>query len=298
MNLDFKYRGKTATTEDIKTINKLIENDPNQSRRTLSKKLCEIWNWRQPNGVLRDMVCRGFLLELERAGYITLPKKKLSPNNPFINRKRPSQILIDNTSIENKVSQLRPLKIIQVRYTNLEKVFNSLIEQHHYLGYCHPVGEQLKYMVYTKDRPLACFVWSSAARHIGSRDRFIGWKPDVRRRNLHLIAYNSRFLILPWVKIPYLASHLLAELSKRVGYDWQCVYGHPVYYLETFVDKSKFKGICYQAANWKYIGDTTGLGKNDHTKKVNRTIKAVWGYPLVKNFRMKMCNGYAKDNNN
>jgi hypothetical protein len=289
MNLNVKYRGRIATTNDVQTIKQVINENPHFHRTALSKRLCEIWDWRQANGALRDMVCRGFLLALERANYITLPPKRRYPNNPFVNRKKPAKITVDTTTIKSKVPLLKPLMFIQVRYTNLEKVFNSLIEQYHYLGYCHPVGEQLKYMVYKNDRPIACFAWSSAARHIGSRDKYIGWNQSLRKKNLHLMAYNSRFLILPWVKVKYLASHLLAEMTKRLPVDWQQVYAHPVYYLETFVDKSLFKGTCYKAANWIYLGDTKGLGKDAKTKKVNRSIKAVMGYPLVKDFREKLC---------
>jgi len=238
------------------------------------------------------MVCRGFLLELERAGHIVLPAKKRNPNNPFLKRNKPSPIAVDKSTIESKVCLVKPLKFIQVRYTNLEKTFNSLVEQYHYLGYCHPVGEQLKYIVYKKDRPVACFAWSSAARHIGSRDKYIGWTQELRKKNIHLIAYNSRFLILPWIKVPHLASHLLAEMAKQLFSDWRRIYKHPVYYLETFVDKSLFKGTCYRAANWIYLGDTTGRGKNDQTNKANRSIKAVWGYPLIKNFKTKLCEQY------
>jgi hypothetical protein len=291
MTLNVKYRGKIATIKDVEDIKQAIIKNPHLGRTALSQKLCEIWNWRQSNGALRDMICRGFLLELERAGHITLPPKKCNPNNPFINRKKPLKIEVNQTPIISKVSIIKPLKIIQVRNTNLEKLFNSLIEQYHYLGYCHPVGEQLKYMVYKKDRPIACFAWSSAARHIGSRDKYIGWDQKLRKKNMHLMAYNSRFLILPWVKIPYLASHLLAEMAKLLPIDWQGVYKHPIYYLETFVDKSLFKGTCYKAANWIYIGDTKGLGKDAKTKKVNRSIKAIWGFPLVKDFKQRLCNG-------
>ena len=152
------------------------------------------------------MVCRGFLLQLHRAGYIKLPLRKCTPNNPLSNRKQPQKIEIDQTSIYTSLSTIRPLEIRQVRGTSFEKLFNSLINQYHYLKYCHPVGEHLKYIVSANKRPVACLAWSSAPRHIGSRDRFIGWSADVRKKNLHLIAYNSRFLILNWVRITYLVS--------------------------------------------------------------------------------------------
>ncbi len=140
-------------------------------------------------------------------------------------------------------------------------------------------------MVFTQGRPIACLAWSSAPRHINCRDKFIGWSPDIRKKNLHLIAYNSRFLVLPWVKIKNLASHLLGAMSKVLPVGWQRVYNHPIYFLETFVDTERFRGTCYRAANWIYLGNTTGRGKDDQTHRANRSIKAVLGYPLSKNFQ-------------
>ena len=291
MNLEFRYRGKVVTIEDIAFINQLIGNNPGASRWALSKKLCLAWNWVQPNGVLKDMVCRGLMLELHRAGHIRLPAKKRRVANPFVNRKRPEKVTIDQTPIDAKLSEIEPLEFRQVRRTASEKLFNSLVEQYHYLKYCHPVGEQLKYIVYFQQRPIACLAWSSAPRHIGCRDRFIGWSAHSRKKHIHLMAYNTRFLILPWVYIRFCASHILGRMAKVISKDWQSIYNHPIYFLETFVDKERFAGTCYKAANWIYLGDTTGRGKNDQTKKANRSIKAVWGYPLVKHFRSLLSEG-------
>ena len=291
MSLEFRYRGKVVTDVDIALIRQLILDNPNDSRWALSKKLCRAWNWIQPNGTLKDMVCRGLMLELHRAGHIRLPAKKRRVNNPFVNRTKPARVTIDQSPVNGKLSQIKPLRFCQVRRTGLEKLFNSLIEHYHYLGYCHPVGEQLKYIVYCQQRPLACLAWSSASRHIGCRDRFIGWSAHSRKAHIHLLAYNSRFLILPWVRVGYLASHILARMAKIVCQDWQAIYRHPIYYLETFIEKNRFAGTCYKAANWIYLGDTTGRGKNDHTNKVNRSIKSVWGYPLSKHFRTLLSTG-------
>jgi len=235
------------------------------------------------------MVCRGLMLGLHRAGHIRLPEKKSHPKNPFVDRKKPGKVKIDKSPINGRLSQIKPFKYEQVRRTPAEQLFNSLIEHYHYLGYCHPVGEQLKYIVYWQKRPIACLSWSSAPRHIGCRDRFIGWSAKQRQKGLHLMAYNCRFLILPWVKVACLASHILANMAKIVSKDWLSVYSHPIYFLETFVDKQRFAATCYKAANWLYLGDTTGRGKNDQTHKQNRSIKAVWGYGLSKNFRSKLC---------
>jgi hypothetical protein len=289
MDLEIKYRGKIPTTEDVVFINNLIQNNPHDSRRALSIKLCQAWNRVQPNGAFRDMVCRGFMLELHRAGYIQLPAKRCTPNNPLVHRRKPEPIRIDQDPLSTVLKQVRPLRFCQVRKTGKEKLFNSLIDGYHYLGYVQPVGEHLKYIIFTDNRPIACLAFSSAPRHIGCRDRFIGWDAKIRKKNISLMAYNSRFLILPWIKIPYLASHILSRIGKILSKDWQNLYHHPVYYLETFVDTEHFKGICYQAANWIYLGRTTGRGKNDQTNKVNRSIKAVWGYPLAKDFREHLC---------
>jgi len=293
MDLGIKYRGRVATTSDVTFINKLIKDNPHDSRRALSVKLCKAWNWIQPNGALKDMVCRGFMLELHRAGYIQLPAKKRTPNNPLLNRKTPDNIQIDNSSFSTSLKKVLPLEFCQIRRSGKEKIFNSLMDRYHYLGYCQPVGEHLKYIVYTNKRPVACLAFSSAPRHIGCRDRFIGWDKHNRQKNISLMAYNTRFLILPWIEVKYLASHILSRIAKILPKDWLSFYRHPVYYLETFVDTEKgFKGTCYKAANWIYLGKTTGRGKDDQTRKPNRSIKDVYGYPLVKDFREKLCGGY------
>ena len=291
MELPIRYRGRQATSEEVVFIRRLIVDNPDDSRRALSVKLCKALNWVQPNGALRDMVCRGYMLELHRAGYIKLPAKKCSPPNPLVDRRKPTEISIDQRPLVTALKNIRPLKLQQVRRSRLEKLFNSLIEAYHYLGYCQPVGEHLKYIVFAGQRPVGCLAWSSAARHIGCRDRFIGWSAQYRRKHIHLIACNTRCLILPWVRVAYLASHILAQMAKAVAVDWQRVYNHRIYYLETFVDKERFAGSCYKASNWIYLGDTTGRGKNDQSKKANRSIKAVFGYPLIKDFRRHLCGG-------
>ncbi len=282
------YRGRKATRADIACINQLITDNPTASRYALSKMLCRKWNWVQSNGNLRDMIARGFMLELHRNGHITLPARKIKPNNPFVNRKKPEHVDIDQTPVKTDLKGIKPLEVVQVRNSSNEPLFNSLIEHHHYLGYCHPVGEQLKYMVFVDKRPAACFSWSSAPRHIGARDRYIGWNKEHRDHNLRYIVYNSRFLILPWFRVPHLASHLLGYMAGNLSKDWESVYCHPVYYLETFVDTELFSGTCYKSANWKYLGNTTGRGKNENRHIKTRSIKAVWGYPLTKDFRTKL----------
>jgi hypothetical protein len=283
------YRGKRITEQDVSFIREMIVQHPGESRRVLSQRLCQAWGWRQPNGALRDMVCRGLMLMLHRGGHIELPARRKNPLNPLADRNKPALVKIDPHPLQGSLSSVLPLEIRQVRRTTLEKLCDSLIEQYHYLGYCQPVGEHLKYLVFAHQRPISCMIYSSAPRHIGCRDRFIGWPAAVRRQNLHLIAYQSRFLILPWVHVSYLASHLLGWMARLLPADWQQVYHHPVYFQETFVNPERFKGTCYKAANWIYLGKTTGRGKNDQTKKPNRSIKAVWGYPLCRDFRDRLC---------
>jgi hypothetical protein len=282
---EFQYRGRAIRVEDILYIRELIAAHPSESRRRLSKLLCEAWHWRQPNGALRDMVCRGMLLMLERASQITLPPVSYVRHNPLAKRARPAPVLTDTTMIEDRLGNLQPLAFEQVRRTTDEPLFNSLMEEHHYLGYEQPVGEHLKYLVWSQGRPIACIAWSSAPRHLGSRDRYIGWNAEARRRNIRFIAYNTRFLILPWVRVEHLASHILSRMAARISADWQQMYEHPVYFLETFVDSERFRGTCYRAANWVVLGKTTGRGKASNSYVPNRSIKEVLGYPLTKRFR-------------
>lgn len=279
-----------VTDADVAFIDHLISEHPTASRRALSRKLCEAWNWVQPNGAPRDMVCRGLMLELHRAGHIELPKQRWIPPNPLAQRPRPTAATIDTTPLRSVLGAIRPLAFCQVRRTPDELLFNSLLEQYHYLSYTQPVGEHLKYLVYAQGRPIACLAWSSAPRHLGARDRFIGWSPEARRKNIRFIAYNTRFLILPWVEVPHLASHLLGRMARLLPQDWKQTYGHSVYFLETFIDPQRFRGTCYRAANWVVLGRTTGRGKDDQTMKPNRPIKEVLGYPLSKRFRERLCN--------
>jgi hypothetical protein len=235
------------------------------------------------------MVCRGLMLALHRAGHITLPPVRWVNPNPLgrrgTERRAPVPVPVDSTPVSVPLAALRPLAIAEVRGTEAEPLVNSLIAQYHPLGYTHPVGEQLKYLVTTQGRPIACLVWSSAPRHLGPRDRFIGWTAEMRRTHVRFLAYNTRFLILPWVHVPHLASHLLGQMARLVPADWQRRYGHAVVFLETFVDPTRSRGTCYRAANWVVLGQTTGRGNNDHTYRPNRSRKVILGYPLTPRFR-------------
>ena len=282
------YRGRVITDDDVAFIRALIARHPGASRRQLSHALCAAWHWVQPNGAPRDMVCRGLMLALHRAGHIALPPVRRVTLNPLTRRTRPRPVAVDRTPVRTTLRALGPLEIRQVRRTADEALCNGLIEQYHYLGYVQPVGEHLKHIVYAAERPIACFAWSSAPRHLGPRDRFIGWSHAARRQNLRFVVYNSRYLILPWVEVPHLASHLLGTMTRRLAAEWTRVYGHPVYFVETFVDPTRFRGTCYRAANWLVLGRTTGRGKADLTHRPNRPLKDVLGYPLVQDFRARL----------
>jgi hypothetical protein len=235
---------------------------------------------------LRDVVCRGLLLMLERTGQIELPPVRWRIRGQCRSeRRRPESLLIDTTPLVMPLKALGPVEIQRVRRTADEPLFNSLMEHYHYLSYEQPVGEHLKYLVWAQGRPIACLAWSSAPRHLGSRDRYIGWSAAERRRNIRFIAYNTRFLILPWVRVPHLASHILGKVANALSEDWQRLYDHPIYFAETFIDPGRFRGTCYRAANWQLLGVTTGRGKDDHTNKPNRPIKEILGLPLTPRFR-------------
>ena len=246
-------------------------------------------NWRQSNGVLKDMVCRSFLLLLEANSLIELPPRKCTPPNPLARRRNPTKVAVDQTLLESYLKDFFPIRLEPVRRTPMEKLFNSLVHEHHYLGYTQPVGEHLKYIAFSHNRPISCLAWSSAPWYIGARDRFIGWSKTTREKNLHLIANNTRFLILPWVRASCLASYLLALNRKRLSEDWQHLYHHPIHLVETFVDPTRFLGTSYKADNWVYVGETTGRGKLSPSNKPLLSKKSIFVYPLSKNFRSELC---------
>lgn len=282
-NIVLKYRKRILRENDILNIRQLISDNPTASRFLLSKLLCELWNWRQENGMLKHMVCRSLMLILHRSGHIQLPEARSIVKNPIVERPRPKLLedSFDRSIIASSVKEVSPvLEMLQVRRTGQEATFNSLIQNYHYLGYSNPIGEHLKYLFLLNDRPIACAVWMSTALKLGVRDEYIGWSEEAREKNIRMIAYNSRFLVLPWVNIKYLASHLLSKMARRISADWQTLYHHPIHLLETYIEPERFKGSCYRAANWKMIGLTKGQGLREKTK--NRTIKEMFVYPCSK----------------
>jgi hypothetical protein len=195
MDEQIRYRGKTYTSDEIKQIQEVIAVHRDRSRWFISREICRRWNWTQPNGVLKDMICRGLLLRLEAQKLIELPPAKIP--SPYPGRRKPCLIEVEKTPIESPLSDLKPIELLAVRRTPLEKLYKSLIEQYHYLGYQRPVGEHLEYMAMSQGRPIACLGWCSAPRHIGCRDRYLGWMKEQRIRHLPFVIINTRFLILP-----------------------------------------------------------------------------------------------------
>jgi len=292
MNVPLTYRKRVITQDDLSFIEKVIDDYRKEGRSAISRRLCEAWDWRQANGHLKDGVCRGLLLHLERNQLVTLPPRIINNNNNTLRRRKtPATCDFQPTPITVALGDLASIELRQVRRTPEEKLFHGLIRQYHYLGYTNPVGEHLKYLAYSGDRLLACFAFSSAPYAIDCRDIFLGWSTEARERNRHLLAYNSRFLILPWIRVPHLASHLLGRIARSISSDWQKVYNHPVLWLETFVDTERFTGTCYQAANWTLLGLTSGRGKYNKTQKQLTSIKAMYGYPLCRDFKKRLCHG-------
>ncbi|MDL1969284.1 MAG: DUF4338 domain-containing protein [Deltaproteobacteria bacterium] len=286
METIFRYRGRDIKEQELVEIKKVLDNYKTASRWFLSKEICRRLEWHQINGRLQDMTCRCLLLRLEEAGLVELPPPKARPPYWSQKNRRPDLIEIDQTPVENKLSMLKPIEIVCIQNRTQQKMYRSLIEHHHYLHYTRPVGEHVEYLFFKDKTPIGAMGWSSAPRHIGSRDQYLGWNQAERIDHLHKVIVNTRFLILPWIRVKNLASYLLGSIARRISADWEKRYHHPIYWLETFVDPSQgFAGTCYKAANWIYLGQTTGRGKNDHTNKPTRSIKMVFGYPLHNNFR-------------
>lgn len=285
--LPISIRKRTIHKADVELIQATVDEYWDKGRKHISKILCQEWNWLQPNGRIKDMACREVLLTLNRKGFITLPPRLTSANNDKRNRFIPC-VEIDQTHLHGKLSNLSSVELKLVRNTPLEPLYNSLIQQHHYLGYRQIVGNHLKYIAFIDGRPVACLGWGSAAWSVKSRDSFIGWDKTTKEKNLHFVANNTRFLILTWVSVKCLASKILALNAKRISEDWLRIYNHPLYLLETFVEKKRFKGTCYKAANWICVGQTKGTAKKGNDHLFHGNIKDVYLYPLRKDFEGKL----------
>ena len=276
------------TEEKIEEIKNLLAENPDMGRSKLSVMLCEMWNWRSPNGKTKDMSCRDLLRALDKAGKIVLPEPKSKPREVGV-RQKIKHLVHDETPITGNLKDLRPLRIeLVIKKGELEE-FKSFIDQYHYLRFDRFIGERMAYMVYSCDgTPLACFLFGSAAWSCGDRDQYIGWNKEQRKRKLNSLTNNVRYLVLPWVRVPHLASHILSLVTKRVSNDWVRKYGHPVYLLETFVER-RFKGTCYKAANWIHVGSTTGRGRDGGHHNAILPIKEIYIYPLKSNCKAILC---------
>ena len=288
--LPITIRKRPVSEADLPFIQTVVDEYWHRGRTQISKILCQKWNWFQPNGRPKDMACRELLITLERQGHLKLPPGKHNGLNEKRN-KFVASLLVDQYPLLGNIADYGPVTINMVRNTPLEPLYNSLVNQHHYLGYRQIVGQHLKYMAFIEDRPVACLGWGSAAWAVKSRDAFIGWDKTTKENNISFVVNNTRFLILPWVSIKCLASKLLAMNAWRIALDWMAVYKQPVYLLETFVEKERFLGTCYKAANWIYVGQTKGTAKRGHDHLVHGLIKDVFLYPLRKDFRAKLIEG-------
>ena len=283
-------QGRLVSGADIGLIRGLMDEHPDWCRSRLSVELCERWAWRNAQGRRKDMAARTLLLKLERAGHIRLPPRRGPSPNGRRNRVVPL-VLPAPEPIRGTLHDLRPLtaNVVAPESEDL-RLFNGLLAHYHYLGHRNTVGENLRYLVRDhQDRPVACVLFGSAAWKCADRDAFLGWGRATRERNLQGLTNNTRFLVLPWVVVSHLASHVLGLIARRIRADWRAKYGHPVYALETFVDRSRFKGTCYRAANWLRLGATRGRTRNDRAHRIRAAVKEVYLYPLTADFRQELC---------
>lgn len=269
--------------EEIRTI--IVEN-PKWNRTRISQHICRLWGWQSSNGTLKDISCRDMLRSLDKAGKINLPAPKSMGRVAGANKKI-KHLEHNTTPIECTLSGIRPISIHRVESGMELEIFKSYIDQYHYLKFGRTIGENMKYLIYSNSGvPISCLLFGSAAWSCKDRDCFIGWNKIQRSQGLSMMTNNQRFLIFPWVKVPFLASHILSQIAKRISDDWLSKYGHPIYCLETFVENRLFKAVCYRAANWVRIGSTTGRGRDGGHHNSILPIKDIYLYPLIKNWKI------------
>jgi hypothetical protein len=283
-------QGRELHAEDTGLIRSLLAEHGDWCRTRISEELCRRWDWRNGKGRFKDMAARTLLLKLERAGLIQLPERRGASSNGSRNR-TPPLVAHGTDSIRCALRDLMPLRVSIVEPGSADlRLFNCLLSRYHYLGHRNTVGENIRYLARDcTGRPVGCALFGSAAWKCAARDTWIGWDRGRREANLGFLTNNTRFLVLPWVTVPHLASHLLATLARRVRADWQAKYGHPVHALETFVESDRFKGTCYRAANWLRLGSTQGRTRNDRNHCLRATVKDVYLYPLSPDFRRELC---------
>lgn len=285
-------QGRSLTPEDIQLIRSLMTSHPEWHRQRLSRELAVLWKWTNSAGRLKDMAARTMLLKLNRRGLIELPERRREPvqrKGLFSRAIPPAPLAV--APIAEPLGELTPvtLELLSSKHSSYQR-FQRYLAQCHYLGWRGVVGEHAAYLARDcKGRDLACLCFGAAAWTVQCRDRFIGWDHATRERRLSFIVNNSRFLVLPGVRVDHLASHILALALRRLSRDWQAKYGHCVYLAETFVDRSRFKGICYKASNWILAGQTQGRSRQDRYLTLRVPVKDVYLYPLVPDFREKLC---------
>jgi hypothetical protein len=230
-------------------------------------------------------------MKLEQRGFLSLPPVRETMRRRSWQKSSNAGSHFDLDPVIAILSECLPLTILLCSPGSPEESgFRSHLATHHYLGFGKTVGENLQYLVQDRQgRDLACLLFGSAAWKVQDRDRFIGWGDGTRKKSLHLIANNTRFLILPWVKVPHLASHILGKVIRRFANDWQKKYGHPISLVETFVEKNRFRGTCYKAANFIHVGETKGRSRQDRDQTLSVPVKDVYLYPLSQNFREVLC---------
>jgi hypothetical protein len=279
-----------VSSADVALIVDLLTEHRSWNRTRLSRELCLLWNWRNQAGRLKDMACRTLLLKLEAAGQIVLPPRQTASVNGQRNR-QPRELAHDQSLIEGGLEAVRPVKVERVAPGSPQAdLFKFLLHRYHYLGHRNCVGENLQYLAWAADgRPLACLLFGSAAWKAHDRDRFIGWDSEQRRRHLPWLTNNTRFLIMPWVRVRFLASHLLSRVCGRLSEDWRSKYGHGIQLLETFVDQSRFAGTSYRAAGWVRVGQTRGRSRQDRDRSLQVPVKDVYLKPLNRGYRRRLC---------
>lgn len=294
-NPTLHIQGRTLTSADLDRIRELIGNNPGWNRTRLSRELCALWDWRDARGRIKDMACRTMLLKLHRRGVVELPPARHGDVNH--RRGRSFQpVLYDTSPVRCGLGALPPVSLIVADTGPEADLWRSLLHCHHYLGFSTRVGKSIAYLARdARGRPVAALLFGAAAWKTAGRDAFIGWSARQRGRNLDLAVNNMRFLIPPWVRVPHLASHVLALALRRIASDWTRKYGHPVVLAETFVDTGRFRGTCYRASNWIRVGETAGRTRNDARHRIRAPVKAVYVYPLRKDFRRILKHGTRKE---
>jgi hypothetical protein len=283
----FRYRARDLTHGDISFIRSLIGEHYAKGRSHISRVLCEAWNWFQPNGGPKEYAARDLLLRLEEKGFVSLPPR-LRPKNNLKRKCFDTVPDFEKRELRGRISEF-PKPAVRVTGPDDRYLFDWLLHRHHYLGMPGLVGEHLRHFALIDGQVVACLAWAGAAWKIGSRDRFIGWDAAVRRKNLCLVANNTRFLILPWIGVGNLASKVLSLSLGRLNRDWRDRYGHGICLAETFVDHGLYKGTCYRASNWRQVGRTRGSAKRGNTWRYHGSPKSVWLYPLRRDFRRRLC---------